>query len=182
MWILAAVLLIAGVGVFILWPYLRPRPSSADPVTDIDPRLTELYDQRDFLYAAVRDARLDLETGKLSQEDFEQHEAGLKQQAAVILRSIDEVEQSLSSPQMDAEVEAEISAVRQTAVRPLVSADDDAVEAAIAVARRRNGGSAAAPVAATAALRVDRFCGHCGGPLKAGDRFCGRCGQASRPG
>jgi len=100
----------------------------------------------------------------------------------VILRSIDEVEQSLSSPQMDAEVEAEISAVRQTAVRPLVSADDDAVEAAIAVARRRNGGSAAAPVAATAALRVDRFCGHCGGPLKAGDRFCGRCGQASRAG
>ena len=168
MWILAAVLLIAGVGVFILWPYLRPRPSSADPVTDIDPRLTELYDQRDFLYAAVRDARLDLETGKLSQEDFEQHEAGLKQQAAVILRSIDEVEQSLSSPQMDAEVEAEISAVRQTAVRPLVSADDDAVEAAIAVARRRNGGSAAAPVAATAALRVDRFCGHRGQASRAG--------------
>jgi hypothetical protein len=44
----------------------------------------------------------------------------------------DEVEQSLSSPQMDAEVEAEISAVRQTPVWPLMSADDDAVEAAIA--------------------------------------------------
>ncbi len=178
MWILAALLLIVGVGVFILWPYLRPQPSFADPVVDIDPRLTELYDQRDFLYGAVRDARLDLETGKLSQEDYDQHEAGLKQQAAVVLRSIDEVEQSLSSPQMDAAMEAEIIAVRRAPDRALVGGDDDAVEAAIAVARRRNGGNGAAP----AAVRADRFCGHCGGPLKTGDRFCGRCGQALRVG
>lgn len=182
MWILAALLLIIGVGVFILWPYLRPQRSFADPVVDIDPRLTELYDQRDFLYGAVRDARLDLETGKLSQEDYDRHEANLKQQAAVVLRSIDEVEQSLSSPQLDAEMEAEISALRQSPDRVVAVADDDAVEAAIAVARRRNGGNGAASVATATTVRVDRFCGHCGGPLKTGDRFCGRCGQATRAG
>ncbi len=177
MWILAALLLIAGAGVFILWPYLRARPVVPGAQVDVDPRLLDLYDQRDMLYGAVRDARLDLETGKLSQDDFEQQDGRLRQQAATVLRSIDDIEQSMASPQLDALVEAEISAAREAPapVRLAPGADDDAVEAAIAGARRRNGAS-------SPAVRADRYCGHCGGPLKTGDRFCGRCGQATQAG
>ncbi len=176
MWLLAAFFLILATGLAVFWPYLRPQVA-LDSGTDVDPRLTELYAQRDKLYRAVRDARLDLETGKLSGADFEQHEAGLKLQAAEVLRSIDEVESELLSPQLDAQMEAEIAAARTAR-----GADDDAehnaaIEASIAAARRSGkNGAAVAPAGAG----VDRFCGHCGGPLQVGNRFCGKCGQAVR--
>lgn len=204
MWLLAAVILIFVTGLAIFWPYLRPQAlASPGSTVTVDPRLTDLYDQRDMLYRAVRDARLDLETGKLSEADFEQHEAGLKQQAADVLRSIDQVEQELFSPQLDAQLEAEISAVRgASSVGTPRGADDMALEASIAAARRSNRGSATPPATSQAAqgngqmaqgnghgrpvtsasigATADRYCGHCGGPLQVGDRFCGKCGQAVR--
>lgn len=181
MWILAVLVLLIVAGVAILWPYLRPQ-STAIPRADIDPRLIELYTQRDRLYRSVRDARLDMETGKLSQADYEQQTVLLKQQAADVLRKIDTVEQDLLSPQMDAKLEAEIAAMRES-VDGRASVGDE-VEAAIAAARRRNGG-APAPTPGSdpgAPGRGDRFCGHCGGVLQVGDRFCGKCGQAIRAG
>lgn len=176
MWLLAAFFLLLFTGLAIFWPYLRPQ-AALDSGTDLDPRLAELYDQRDMLYRAIRDARLDMETGKLSAADFEQHEAGLKRQAADVLRSIDEVEGELLSPQLDAKMEAEIAAVR-TARGSDDGADyNAAIEASIAAARRSGkNGAAVAPAGASS----DRFCGHCGGPLQVGNRFCGKCGQAVR--
>jgi hypothetical protein len=170
MWLIAAFFLILLSGMAILWPYWRPQVALG-PTADVDPRLVDLYAQRDKLYQAVRDARLDLQTGKLSTVDFEQHEAGLKQRAAEVLRAIDQVEADLLSPQLDASLEAEIAAAR---LGP--GADDHAVEASIAAVRRSRQGGVAKPVAVAA----DRFCGHCGGPLQVGDRFCGKCGQAVR--
>lgn len=172
MWLVAAFVLILLTGLAILWPYLRPLPAFG-PATEIDPRLAELYAQRDMLYRAVRDARLDMATGKLSAADFEQHEARLKQQAADVLRTIDQVEGELVSPLVDARLEAEIAAARN--VR---SADDQALEASIAAARRPKQGGGATPTGVVG----DRFCGHCGNPLQVGDRFCGKCGQAVRAG
>lgn len=172
MWLIAALALILLTGLAIFWPYLRPQ-LTLDLAADVDPRLLTLYAHRDKLYQAVRDARLDLETGKLSAADFEQHEAGLKRQAAEVLRAIDQVEGELFSPQLDAQLETEIAAAR--AAR---DDHDQALEASIAAARRGKRTGVAAPLAAGA----DRFCGHCGGPLVVGDRFCGRCGQAVRAG
>ncbi|MCS7040136.1 MAG: hypothetical protein RMN24_12815, partial [Anaerolineae bacterium] len=74
MWIVVALLLLLAAGVVILWPYLRPRealPTAAEAVA-LDPRLAELYEQREMLYKAIRDARFDLEMGKLSPADYEQ--------------------------------------------------------------------------------------------------------------
>lgn len=177
MWILAALVLLIVAGLAIFWPYLRPQ-ATAIPRADIDPRLIELYTQRDRLYRSVRDARLDMETGKLSQPDYEQQTAQLKQQAADVLRKIDTVEQDLLSPQMDAQLEAEITAVRGGADGRASVGDE--VEAAIAAARRRNGGAPVTGSEPGPAGRGDRFCGHCGKPLQVGDRFCGKCGQAIR--
>lgn len=168
MWLIVVFVLILLTGAVIFWPYLRPQVVLS-PAVDVDPRLIDLYAQRDKLYQAVRDARLDLQTGKLSAADFEQHEAGLKHQAAEVLRAIDEVEGELASPQLDAQLEAEIASARTDR-----GSDDQMIEASIAAARRSNQAGAAAPAVAGA----DRFCGHCGGPLQVGDRFCGKCGRA----
>ncbi|MCX7854190.1 MAG: zinc ribbon domain-containing protein [Caldilineales bacterium] len=182
MWIVVALLLLLAAGVVILWPYLRPRealPTAAEAVA-LDPRLAELYEQREMLYKAIRDARFDLEMGKLSPADYEQQETKLKWQAAAVLRAIDELEQNLFSPQLDARLEAEIAAVRAAGLTP---AEDEAIERAVQAARGRNGGGVRpkAP-AATGPAVGDRFCGHCGAELRPGDRFCGQCGQAVRGG
>ncbi|WP_249009549.1 hypothetical protein [Conexibacter sp. DBS9H8] len=44
---------------------------------------------RDAKYAEIRDARLDLETGKLSQVDFDAVDGGLRAEAVEILRRLD---------------------------------------------------------------------------------------------
>lgn len=171
MWIVVALLLLLAAGLVILWPYLRPRATAltAAEAVELDPRLAELYEQRKMLYKAIRDARFDLEMGKLSPADYEQQEAKLKWQAAAVLRAIDELEQTLFSPQLDARLEAEIAAVRAAAL-------EFATEEAIPV-REHNGGAIAAKTPVTAAVG-DRFCGYCGHELRPGDRFCGRCGRA----
>jgi hypothetical protein len=173
MWIVVALLLLLAAGLVILWPYLRPRPAlpTAAEALALDPRLAELYEQREMLYKAIRDARFDLEMGKLSPADYEQQETKLKWQAAAVLRAIDELEQTLFSPQLDARVEAEIAAVRAAALSP---AEDEAIEQAVQAVRRRT------PKTPTPAGPIvgDRFCGYCGGELRPGDRFCGQCGRA----
>lgn len=174
MWILVALLLLLAAGVAILWPYLRPReallPAAAEAVA-LDPRLAELYEQREMLYKAIRDARFDLDMGKLSPADYEQQETKLKWQAAAVLRAIDELEQNLFSPQLDARLEAEIAAVRAAAISP---AEDEAIETAVRAVRGHDGGGV------RGAAVGDRFCGHCGAELRPDDRFCGQCGRAVR--
>lgn len=157
LWILVSVLLVLAAAAFVLWPYLRPQPSSAGGV-DLDPRLIELYSKRDMLYQAVRDARFDQQTGKLSEEDFEQQSARLKHRAATVLRSIDKVEAELTSPRFDQQIETAVAALRQMPSALKTSTG--------------NGAASFAPAAQTAG-----FCTKCGEQLKAGDRFCGRCGQ-----
>lgn len=171
MWIPIAFALIIAVGLAVLWPYLRPRSLTTD-IVDIDPRLAELYSQRDTLYKAARDARFDLDMGKLSVDDYEQQSAKIKQQAASVLRSLDQVEQSLLSPEVNARIEAEVAAHRQAGKRAPAQGDDAALEAAIAAARRTRSSAANG--------KTDRFCGKCGAPIHAQDRFCGRCGQIAR--
>ena len=168
MWILAALLLIVLTGLAVFWPYLRPQPQAIGAETD--PRLAELYSRRDMLYQAIRDARFDMEMGKLSAEDYEQQSSQLKQQAADVLRAIDAVEGEIMSPALAAKVEAEVAAARLAAAKAAVGGNgsDEALEATIATARRAR---PATPVVAS------RFCTQCGSPLTEGDRFCGKCGK-----
>ncbi|NOX62522.1 MAG: hypothetical protein GXP42_11355 [Chloroflexi bacterium] len=163
MWILISLFFIVLVGVVVLWPYLRQEPE-LEKTVEADPRLTALYSERDRLYQAIRDAKFDLETGKLSQEDFQNQSAQLKHRAAAVLRAIDELEEQLFPPELDAALEAEIRRARMGV----------------------NGGQSHAAVEESPRVRTpaghgetrDRFCGRCGSALQAGDRFCGACGHA----
>ncbi|MCP4168523.1 MAG: hypothetical protein GY759_21885 [Chloroflexi bacterium] len=154
MWILVTALLIFAVAVAIFWPYLRPKNAGTESVA-IDPRLAGLYSDRDMLYQSVRDAQFDRETGKLSDEDYEQQSTRMKRRAAAVLRKIDVLESELVSPELDAQVEQEITLAREMPTELKTSAN--------------NGRS-----------KGDRFCGQCGTTLKGRDRFCAQCGASVR--
>ena len=158
MWFLIAFLLILLAGAAVLWPFLRPRAVGAVPTAGVDPRLAELYSQRDMLYQAVRDARFDLQTGKLSQEDYDQQTARLKQNAAAVLRRIDQLETQLVLPELDAEIEAEVAAARE--IPPGLKKSTS------------NG-----DIKRVARAATDRFCSQCGASLRPNDVFCGKCGK-----
>jgi len=158
MWILISLLLILLAGAAVLWPFLRPQAVGAIPTAGVDPRLAELYSQRDMLYQAVRDARFDLQTGKLSQEDYDQQSVRLKQNAATVLRQIDQLEAQLASPELDAKIEAEVAAARE-----------------MPPSLKKSTGNGDAKRAGRA--KTGRFCGKCGASLQPNDVFCGKCGE-----
>lgn len=156
MWYLVTFILLLVAGAAILSPFFRQQPAVVGGA-GIDPRLADLYAQRDMLYQALRDAKFDLETGKLSEEDFARQSTRLKHQAAEVLRRIDQLEQQLIPPALDERIEDLVAERRQ---QPQ--------------ALKRSLPRATTP-AATAG-----FCTQCGAPLAANDRFCGKCGQPIR--
>ncbi len=158
MWILISLLLVLLAGAAVLWPFLHPQPVGAGSTASVDPRLANLYGQRDMLYQAIRDARFDQQTGKLSQEDYDQQSARLKQDAAAVLRQIDQLESQLASPELDAKIEAEVAAARE--MHPSLK-------------KSTSNGDAKRAVRA----QTDRFCGKCGASLQPNDVFCGKCGR-----
>jgi hypothetical protein len=80
--ILAVLALLA---LFVTRPLWRPGPDRLSEPGDV----AELEAERDAKYREIRDAELDLRTGKLSQEDFEATDRTLRAEAIEILRSLD---------------------------------------------------------------------------------------------
>jgi len=55
-----------------------------------DPAIAALEAAREAKYREIRDAEIDLETGKLTREDYERVNAELRSDAVEILRELDE--------------------------------------------------------------------------------------------
>jgi flagellar biosynthesis/type III secretory pathway M-ring protein FliF/YscJ len=88
------VLVILFVVVFVITTPLRrgseDDPESADQETaQAAPDVLELEAQRDAKYREIRDAELDHQTGKLSDEDFQAVDSNLRAEAMEILRRLD---------------------------------------------------------------------------------------------
>ncbi len=158
MWILVSFVLTLIAAAVIFGPYLR-QPSLRLGNTSIDPKLAALYSRRDALYQALRDAKFDLETGKLSEEDYARQSTLLKHQAADVLRSIDQLEASLIAPELDARIEKMVAERRH---------EPDELKRSTPRAETSARSAAAG------------FCTQCGAILTPGDRFCGKCGQPLR--
>jgi hypothetical protein len=60
-------------------------------------RIAELEAARDAKYREIRDAELDVRTGKLSDEDFEALDSGLRTEAVDILHELDRAREQLPS-------------------------------------------------------------------------------------
>jgi hypothetical protein len=85
--LIAVILLVAAV--FVTAPLRRPRRNAKEAE---DPRLADLEARKEAKYREIRDAEMDREAGKLSQEDWRRHDAELRREAIRILRQIDELE------------------------------------------------------------------------------------------
>ena len=165
--ILIAVLISAAAVGAVVWPLLKRGPA---PLLVEDDALTDLLHRKDAVLAAIKDNEFDYRVGKLSQEDFERIDAGLRRQAVGLLQQIEKV--APESARLDDDIEAAIAAQRRVQPdRP-------------APAPRPAGPARPAPVVATAAPAQNgaasgaaRFCTNCGVKLEAHHKFCANCGQ-----
>jgi hypothetical protein len=64
-------------------------PASDPRAFERESELSELEAAREAKYREIRDTQLDYDTGKLSQEDFETLDTGLRREALEILQRID---------------------------------------------------------------------------------------------
>ena len=86
--IVYALILLAAVAAFVLYPFWGKGASS----TSEDPELAGLEAARESKYREIRDAETDLASGKLSQEDFDLVNAELRGDAVDILKKLEEAE------------------------------------------------------------------------------------------
>jgi type II secretory pathway component PulM len=84
---LAAILLAALVAVVVLRPLVRGVEE-----TDQSAQREELEAAKEAKYREIRDAQLDLEMGKLSQEDHRAIDRELRAEAIDILKRLDELD------------------------------------------------------------------------------------------
>jgi hypothetical protein len=82
------VLIVLAVAVFVISAPLRARHQPEDPDAG---RVAELEAARDAKYREIRDAELDLRTGKLSPEDYGAIDRTLRAEAIEIMRALDAV-------------------------------------------------------------------------------------------
>jgi hypothetical protein len=86
------VLAVAVVAVVVIaWPLRRGRRRA--PERGPSAERAELEAARDAKYREIRDAELDLRTGKLSREDWRGLDATLRSEAIELLRRIDALEE-----------------------------------------------------------------------------------------
>ena len=95
---LIVVALLFGVVLIVTQPFRRARDGARDPDTGrAASELLELGAARDAKYREIRDAELDHEIGKLSDEDWLAIDSTLRSEAVEILRELDRVNAPIAS-------------------------------------------------------------------------------------
>jgi len=132
----------------------------------------ELAARRDAVYASLKDAEFDRETGKLSGEDYQIVRTRYMTEAAHLLRQLDHLTPEAEAA-LDAEIERAVAGLRSNG-RRLAALDQypadlvEQVETEIAALVKHS-----APPAKSALA-----CPDCGQPYQPGDTFCAACGAA----
>lgn len=85
------ILIVIAVAVFVISAPLRSARSSREADQRAN-RRAELEAARDAKYREIRDAELDLATGKLSDEDYAAIDHGLRREAIVIMHALDQAD------------------------------------------------------------------------------------------
>lgn len=172
--IILIALLIVGSFAIVLRPLFdstdgRWSRPGADPASlTVD----ELVARRDAIYAALKDAEFDRETGKLSSEDYQIVRTRYMTEAAQVLRQLDRLTPEAEAA-LDADIERAVAELRSNGKKtslpegyPADLAED--VEAEIAALIDRAAASDKHTVA----------CPDCGQPYQPGDIFCAACGAS----
>jgi hypothetical protein len=169
--LLIGIVILAGTVYFVSRPLLQSKRQTNAGGADV----SSLEAQRESLYAQIKELDMDHATGKVNDEDYAPMRTELVAQAAAVLKQLDGVATTSSTP---------------TPATSPVAAQTDEVEAMIA-ARRKPRSSAAANTTAEAAIAARRktatpvansaMCPKCGKPITAEDAFCAKCGAALQP-
>jgi cytochrome c-type biogenesis protein CcmI len=136
--IFIAILLTVLTFAFIAYPLLKQRVRSVDSVED--EKSQELHTKRDTTYSMLKELEFDLQSGILTEEDYQDLEARYKRKAISILRDIDDVGKDT---EVEEEIEKQVLELRQSKGQFCPQCG----------ARRQEG---------------DRFCSHCGASLSQG--------------
>lgn len=201
--IILIALLIVGTFAFVLRPlfveYSQSKESGLRWLLSLKGQMSftvdELVARRDALYAALKDAEFDRETGKLADEDYQLVRNRYMAEAAQVLRQLDRLAPEADAA-LDAEIENAIAELRSNGkvISPPsgYSADlMESVEAEIDSLIKHAGASdkhtVACPDCGQPYQPGDAFCAacgasladtcpQCGAPYQSGDAFCARCG------
>lgn len=138
MTIFIAILLTVLTFAFIVYPLLKQRVRSVDSVED--EKSQELHTKRDTTYSMLKELEFDLQSGILTEEDYQDLEARYKRKAISILRDIDDVGKDT---EVEEEIEKQVLELRQSKGQFCPQCG----------ARHQEG---------------DRFCSHCGASLSQG--------------
>ncbi len=79
-------LFLAAVSAFVSYPFWGKWRATVSE----DPAIAALEAAREAKYREIRDAEVDLKTGKLTQEDYDRVNSELRSDAVTILRELDE--------------------------------------------------------------------------------------------
>lgn len=106
--LLGAVLLVVAVVAWVLIPVTRGQHASLERE---EHELTDAEARRRVALLALRDVEYDFHTGKLDQDDYQSLRSELSAEALAALQAL-EAESTGERREVDAELEAEIAAVR----------------------------------------------------------------------
>jgi hypothetical protein len=181
---------------FVGRPFLRGNGEQQEALSARE----ALQAQKEALLDQIRTLDFELETGKMPEEEYQRQRAPLLQEAASVLKELDDLaaEQQGNGAtgrlarDVDADIEAAIAAARGTRIETdregaRVAPDNEMeIEAAVRQLRRTASGNGVAakprPQEATRSQEAashktgGRFCSQCGNPREAGDKFCAYCG------
>ncbi len=89
---LLVVLLVLGVVVIVITAPLRPGRAREEDLA-LEAERAELEAAKEAKYREIRDAELDHQTGKLSDGDWRAMDRGLRAEAMVLLKRLDDVQE-----------------------------------------------------------------------------------------
>ncbi len=104
-WVVSTVL-VALTGCYVLMPLFREPAGNLDIELLAETELDRLLDRKSVIYANLRDLELEYKMGRLSEADFRQLEAGYKNDAAIILQRLDQLN---ASENLDEVIEKDIA-------------------------------------------------------------------------
>jgi NADH pyrophosphatase NudC (nudix superfamily) len=164
--ILLGAALVVLVGLFLARPFLLSSSQQRKRMTVQEALLA----QKESLLAQIQILEFDFETGTVPEQDFNEQRKQLVDEAAAVLKKLDEVavkrSTAGSTDMIDTEIEAAVTRLRQT----------PAPAPALHVPQPSSPDIQTASQPAPTIGRV-KFCTQCGQSLDAGDRFCAHCGS-----
>ncbi len=118
--------------IFVAWPFLglgRERAVAAEK-SKLNGEMERLVAEREAVFAVIRDLDFDYETGKLTDEDYQQQRETWVARGVAVLKAIDSLKQGLqdtsglqdydlqkpdhTDADLDAQIEAAVAARRRT--------------------------------------------------------------------